>query len=550
MEYTRIINAELVVIGGGGAGLTAAAKAAELTDGKIVVLEKANYVGGGAIQAGDFRVYGSQWQKDRGLPDNLSADLRRRMDETYWELDRRLVLNAFLGTGKFFDWCCTLAPDCAKRFEPGRYIFDRPDRGPVGPVYAGLPEEQNNKPPMGPPPGDDDGPDGMPPMPGGDDAGGPPAGMPGPGMRTGTYLMKLIKEACEQRGVEILLNTPVVDAEVENGKYTAIIAEGPDGKIKVTCKAVILASGSWISNREILEKANPTFARLPAPEPRPSGHQNCNYTGDGIAIAEKAGAFVDYDSFVIRPMGPGIIKPTGEPIFPRGQLAEAMLRSPFMLQISEQGRRYTCEPSATRFAAEDSAQVCIANGTVMPFVVFDLNTAKATVDYAKTHTLGREGGMGGQARLTISQDQFETDLQKDGFVLRADTIEELAEKMGVPAENLRETIEQYNESCKNGFDSDCFKEHEYLVPLEAPYFAFMTALNTDGAFGGVKVNHNIQAYRKDGGLVENLWVPGDFASGRFVNDRGLKRQILNDLAWAFSSGYIAGEQAAAYLRRT
>ena len=543
MEYARIMDADLVVIGGGGAGLTAAARAADLTGKKIVVLEKANYVGGGAIQAADFRVYGSQWQKDRGLDDNLSADLRKRMDETYWELDRKLVLNAFLGTGKFFDWCCTLAPDCSDHFEPGRYIFDRPDRGPVVPVYAGLPEERNSKPPMGPPPGDGEGP-GAPPD--GDMAGGPPMGG-GPGMRTGTYLMKLIKEACEKRGVEILLNTPVVDAEVQDGKYTAVIAKGPEGMIRISCRAVILASGSWISNREILKKANPTFARLPAPDPRPSGHQNSNYTGDGIAIAEKAGAFVDYDSFCIRPMGPGIVKITGEPIFPRGQLAEAMLRSPFALQVSERGQRYTCEPSATRFAAEDSAQVCIANDVVTPYVVFDLNTAQATVEYAKTHALGREGGMGGQARLTIVPDQFEADLAKDGFVIRAETIEELAEKMNVPAENLRATIEQYNESCRTGFDSDCFKEPEYLVPLEAPYYAFMTALNTDGAFGGVKVNHNIQAYRKDGGLVENLWVPGDFASGRFVNDRGLKRQIINDLAWAFSSGFIAGEQAAVYI---
>ena len=541
MDFTRIIDADLVVIGGGGAGLTAAGRASTLTDKKIVVLEKGGYVGGGAIQAGDFRVYGSQWQKDHGCDDNLAADLRKRMDETYWELDRKLVLNAFLGTGKFFDWCCTLSPDCADRFEPGRYIFDRPDRGPVVPVYAGLPGERGQTSPMGPPPE------------AGDASGHPPAGaesgppMGGPAMRTGIYLMKLIKETCRKNNVEILLKTRVVDAEVTDGKYTAILAKGPEGPVKVDCKAVILASGSWISNRDLLQKANPTFARLPAPAPHPAGHQNCNYTGDGIAIAEKSGAWVDYDSFVIRPMGPGIVKPTGEPVFPRGQLAEAMLRSPFCLQINEKGERYTCELSAVRFAAEDSAQVCIANDTVMPFVVFDRNTARATVELCKRQPLGREGGMGGQTTLTITPDQFEADIAKDDFVMQSDTIEDLAKQMGVPAETLRATIEQYNRSCRNGFDTDCFKEPEYLVPLEAPFYAFMTALNTDGAFGGVQVDHNIQAKKKGGGLVENLWVPGDFASGRFINDRGLKRQIINDLAWAFSSGFIAGEQAVNYI---
>ena len=91
-------------------------------------------------------------------------------------------------------------------------------------------------------------------------------------------------------------------------------------------------------------------------------------------------------------------------------------------------------------------------------------------------------------------------------------------------------------------------EAEYLIPTPGPFYGFMTALNTGGAFGGVQVNENIQAKAKNGGLVEGLWVPGDFSSSRFINDGGLKRQIINDLAWVFSSGFIAGEQAAEYLK--
>ena len=60
-------HCDLLVIGGGGAGLVAAARAAELNpDIHIIGVEKGNATGGGACQAGDFRVYGSQWQKDRG----------------------------------------------------------------------------------------------------------------------------------------------------------------------------------------------------------------------------------------------------------------------------------------------------------------------------------------------------------------------------------------------------------------------------------------------------------------------------------------------------
>ena len=70
---------------------------------------------------------------------------------------------------------------------------------------------------------------------------------------------------------------------------------------------------------------------------------------------------------------------------------------------------------------------------------------------------------------------------------------------------------------------------------------------TDGAFGGVRVNPEMQAYKSDGGLVEGLYVTGDFASGRHINMGGVKRQVLNDLSWAFSSGFLAGTNAGKYL---
>ena len=130
-----------------------------------------------------------------------------------------------------------------------------------------------------------------------------------------------------------------------------------------------------------------------------------------------------------------------------------------------------------------------------------------------------------------------------------ETIEELAQKMGVPGDALKETIAHYNESCEKGFDDEFFKPAENLVPLTGPYFALRCNLGTDGAFGGVRVNADMQAYKAGGGLVDGFYVVGDFASGRFINDMGWKRQIINDLSWAFASGLIAGESAVKYLSK-
>jgi fumarate reductase flavoprotein subunit len=133
---------------------------------------------------------------------------------------------------------------------------------------------------------------------------------------------------------------------------------------------------------------------------------------------------------------------------------------------------------------------------------------------------------------------------------KADTLEELAVKIGVDKKNLVETVKRYNEACEKGADWDVFKKKEYLVPInKLPYYAGQATLSNDGAFGGVRVNRDMQAYKADRkGLVEGLYVAGDFATGRHISLNGRKRQVINDLAWAFSSGFLAGTNVARYLK--
>jgi fumarate reductase flavoprotein subunit len=94
-------------------------------------------------------------------------------------------------------------------------------------------------------------------------------------------------------------------------------------------------------------------------------------------------------------------------------------------------------------------------------------------------------------------------------------------------------------------DWDCFKPAGWLTPMnEAPFYAVKASLGTDGAFGGVEIDENMQAKAAEGGVVPGLYVVGDLASGRFLNMAGIKKQILNDMSFAVSSGYVAGTHAA------
>ncbi len=131
----------------------------------------------------------------------------------------------------------------------------------------------------------------------------------------------------------------------------------------------------------------------------------------------------------------------------------------------------------------------------------------------------------------------------------AATPRELAARIGVDEDAFCRTLETYNASCAEGKDWAFFKPSVDMAPLETgPYYAIGGKLDTDGAFGGVRVNANMQAYGTDGGLVDGLYVTGDFASGRHISLGGVKKQVLNDMSWALSSGFIAGTEAAKALK--
>jgi len=136
----------------------------------------------------------------------------------------------------------------------------------------------------------------------------------------------------------------------------------------------------------------------------------------------------------------------------------------------------------------------------------------------------------------------------DGIAFKADTVEELAKKIGLDPKALKETIDTYNASCKAGMDWDYYKPAEYLVPLnKPPYYAAKGTPGNDGAFGGVRVNPDMQAYKKGGGLVEGLYVVGDFATGKHIVMGGIKVHAINNSSWAYASGFIAASNMFNYL---
>lgn len=490
---------DIVVLGGGGSGMVAAVRAAQQSGKKVIVLEKANKIGGGALFASTTRTFQSKWQKDRGIEDKTDAFLRKVMDLTYWKIDPTLAGNCLRGTGRFFDWFCEQAPETEELFRVGRYVFDGPE-DQEGPVYGTM----NNG--------------------------------------TGRLVMEKMLEKCAAYGVEVLTKTPAVDVEVADGKIVAVIAEHDGEKIRIACKVCIMASGSWIRNKQIVERVFPVFNQV---EMENGPHENPNYTGDAVALAEKVGAFVDYDSFCIRLMATRFNS--------KSEVMNTAARSEYAINVNLNGKRFACEPLTSHMKDMfDTGHVLIQQPKALSFAIFDENTLAVAVKHSKEDGQVPTGPIPPQ-RYPDHSDELYADIEKgiaanDGWGFRADTLEELGRQMGVDAEAFAETVLRYNRYCEEGFDWDGFRPKQMLIPLnKPPYYGVKGTLMTDGAFGGVAVNSDMQAKAANGGLVEGLYATGDFASGRHINMDGVKLQVLNDVSWAFSSGFIAGTNAAEYL---
>jgi len=528
---------DLVVLGGGGSGLTTAVRAAQLSGKKVIVLEKAAFSGGGAQSGRTMRTFGSKWQKKRNIPDTTVEYARTMMDQLDWRLDPKLVTNCLLGTGKFFDWVCELGGDIEDKFVAAKYHLGVIDSEPLGPQM--------------------------------DSDYGSTTGY-------GAFVMNIIKGKAKTYGVEVLTKHPVVDVEVKNGKIVAAIAKSDKGYVRIGCKACVLATGSWISNSELMKKYAPKFVAATqsmemgrgqgGPGGAPGGqggapggqgisvigHTSSYYTGDGIALAEKVGAFVDYDSLCIHYMGPSSMS--------QSKVFSSMAVSPYVITVNLEGNRFCGEP-VIHMGLFDGGYIQCEQTQGVSYDIFDQNALAATLEYQKCVKAGKCADLrttqlqGPPVSLPETIEEIQNDIKRNlagggKTVLTADTPEELADKMGVNRENFLETVKAYNEYCATGADLGCYKKKEYLVAInKPPYYASKEGVGSDGAFGGVRVNPEMQAYKADRkSLVEGLYVTGDFATGRHVVVGGVKRMVLNDLSWAFSSGFLAGENVARYLK--
>lgn len=507
----RSLHCDLLVIGGGAAGMLAAVRVASTTGKRVIVVEKDKKPGGSGYFAGGVRLFGTQMEKNHGLPDQTDDYIRAAMNTTRWMLDPQLISNAFRAIPKFFDWMCQWS-DIKDYYE----IAKAPNSTKVVPI---MKREYFDK--------------------------------------GGKIYAEIMSKRCAELDIPVLCEHAARELFVDDaGKAIGAIATDPGGVSRISFKACLLSTGSLIHSK-MLERCIPFFSQA---QLRKSGHTIDTLTGDALDMAEKIGIPINYDSICFGPTGPSTYNLSMKAVI-QSKRSEA-------LKVNLNGERWCNEvfavgrdaiwplsrqPECVSFTVMDSE---ILTAPVLPMVKilsdssFGRNITAGVPD--PDEDISEPTPIALEHSYKSNDPYNESSIEemkrfskfKGGHVIWADTIDELADKMGVPPAKLSNSVERYNELCAKGLDEDFFKYSERMRPIEkAPFFAFKNTLFCDGVFGGLDTDSHMRVIGKDG-PVYGLYAAGDIVSGRFVNQGGEKKQTINDYTWAVASGFLAADSIA------
>ena len=318
-------------------------------------------------------------------------------------------------------------------------------------------------------------------------------------------------DGCEHRGFTKLAELIVEDGKV-TGAYCATSADGEEfnSYIRVNAsKGVVVATGGYVLNKDMMHDLQPDVI----------GGLSTFFTtskvyGEGIKACMWAGAKLEPNQTTMV-FDRGAVDP-GEPVGDGASIpgTNALQSQPF-LKVNTAGERFCNESSPYDYVFHAAAK--FADKTW--YSIWDANFLN---DVDCFHTVGcstqliREGGdhlMGNEPEgVTASVDQA----VEAGTVVKADTLEELAEGLGINAENFVKTVERYNELFDAQEDSDFGKEPFRLSELRtAPFYGVKLGGTALATLSGIEVTPEFEALSTEGQVIEGLYVIGNDCGNKY-----------------------------------
>ena len=443
---------DVVVVGSGGAGLAAAIQAHDL-GASVVVVEKMSVIGGNTNKASaGMNAAETKFQKLKGIVDSKDLFYNETMtggkNKNNPELLRYFVENA----PDAIDWLDNNGIELSGITTTGGMSVDRTHR-------------------------------------------------PASGAAVGGYLISGLVKNINRRGIEVMLDSNVTEIITENQKVVGVKVTEEDGSIQtIKAKAVIIATGGFSANREMVEKYRPDLKGFVT-----TNHKGA--TGSGIMILEKLGAgTVDMKEIQIHPT----VEQT------TSYLISESIRGGGAILVSQIGKRFVNElDTRDKVSAE-----IIKLPEHYSYILFDQQVRdenKAVEEY-------------------VSHD----------LVVQADSINELAQKLSIDANTLSNTIERYNQFVNTKQDEDYGRTTGMRHPInKAPYYAIKIAPGVHHTMGGVTINTHTQVLDTAKNAIQGVFAAGEVVGGV----HGANRIGGNAVADIIIFGMQAGRQATDYIHQ-
>lgn len=446
VEKPEDVSTDIVIVGGGGAGLAAAIEATN-QGAKVIVVEKNAFLGGNTNYAtGGMNAAATKYQESKGIEDSPELHFKDTMKGGHDKNDPQLLKVMTEKAAETIYWLEELGANLSEIGRSGGQSVDRIHKGPEG-------------------------------------------------MAIGTHLMDVFGEQAEKLGIDIRLNTKAIEILSEGNKATGIKVENKDGNTyNINAKAVILASGGFGANQELVSKYKP--------ELKDFGTTNQpGATGDAIAMVEKLNvALVDIDEIQTHPT-----------VVPKiNEMITEGVRGDGAILVNRDAKRFINELETRDVVSK----AILAQEGKTAFLIFD----EQVVEQAKAIQKYKDAGL----------------------LTEANSLKELAEKLKINEETLEETVNTYNEYYKNQEEPEFSRRLLNVEIVKAPFYAVEIAPAIHHTMGGIKINTNTEVINKSGDIVEGLYAAGEVTGGVHGGNR-IGGNAVTDIT---VFGRIAGKNAA------
>ena len=343
-----------------------------------------------------------------------------------------------------------------------------------------------------------------------------------------TLAVKALEEAFLRAGGRVLHSAPARQLEKSSGRVTGVIAESAEGYIRINAsQAVVLATGDFSANPEMMRAYCPVWAP--------------HFTAEGT----------DYD--IGFNTGGGLYRGEGHQMalwagaaWQRTWPACAMIQGSRLgsnlpygshrgLRVNVRGERYCNEDMNGAY----TALTTLREPKGRAFAIWGANYAR---DIRWRAHGGQRDGPDNTPENVVKT--WETQVA-DGKLMKADTLPELIEKLGLPASTL-ETIEHYNALCRAGADTDFHKKPEYLQEIrEAPFYGGeLSDIRFFTVLGGPRTDSRLRVCDADDEPIPGLYCVGSMIGDMYANYYNFRIPGQNYGA-CLTLGYLTGRRLAA-----